>query len=266
MDSDFGKILKSKRELKNLSIEYISKHTRISKRFIKKLEESNLEGIPSFYQKYFFKTYAQFLGLVHINEPNYQIDIANNFKLESEELKRSGVSIFKYKPQFFNSFLLRVIFPSTLILLIAILVNNMERKENAYLERLVNIGNNLSEVSSLESENNAYIIEEEFEIDKVEKELSTVVNLESSEEVYIQPSSKSLTLFFSDEVWVELKNKEEVVISRVFQKNDQINIEAVDSDNLFITSGNLGLISVNIDNSKVKALGLRGEIGRKKIF
>jgi hypothetical protein len=76
----------------------------------------------------------------------------------------------------------------------------------------------------------------------------------------------SLVLYFKDEVWIEIENAQEILLSRVFQKNDRISLEVLKEDNLFITSGNLGLITVKTNNSEEKTSCLNGEIGRKKIF
>ena len=43
-------------------------------------------------------------------------------------------------------------------------------------------------------------------------------------------------------------------------------LEVIKEDEIFITSGNVGLIRVETNCSPEKVLGLNGEIGRKKLF
>jgi len=58
-----GEILRFKREEKNLSIEEISLNTKISKRILKKIEDSDFSNMSSFQKRYFTKNYAKFLGI-----------------------------------------------------------------------------------------------------------------------------------------------------------------------------------------------------------
>ncbi len=63
MDSP-GKCLKRERELRNLSIEEVSKSTRIKESFLKALEEDRYDLCPPpFYVKGFLMNYARYLGL-----------------------------------------------------------------------------------------------------------------------------------------------------------------------------------------------------------
>ena len=89
----------------------------------------------------------------------------------------------------------------------------------------------------------------------------------STDEIFNnEVSNEILFLYFKDEVWIEIKNTQEILFSRVFQKNEEISLEVVKDTDIFVTSGNLGLVTVKTNHSEVKALGLNGEIGRKKIF
>jgi len=63
MDSP-GKHLKQERELRNLSLDEVSKSTRIQKHFIKAMEEDRFDLCPPpFYVKGFLANYARYLGL-----------------------------------------------------------------------------------------------------------------------------------------------------------------------------------------------------------
>ena len=63
MDSP-GKHLKQERELRNLSLDEVSKSTRIKKHFIKAIEEDRFDLCPPpFYVKGFLANYARYLGV-----------------------------------------------------------------------------------------------------------------------------------------------------------------------------------------------------------
>ena len=63
MEKPPGEILRLKRKEKNLSIEEISFNTKIPKRILKKIEDSDYSNMSSFQKKYFVKNYANFLGI-----------------------------------------------------------------------------------------------------------------------------------------------------------------------------------------------------------
>ena len=63
MDSP-GKHLKTERELRNLSLEEVSKSTRIKEQFLRAIEEDRYDLCPSpFYVKGFLTSYGRFLGI-----------------------------------------------------------------------------------------------------------------------------------------------------------------------------------------------------------
>ena len=76
----------------------------------------------------------------------------------------------------------------------------------------------------------------------------------------------SLSILFDNEVWVEVDNSKEILISHVFKEGEELNLEVSKNDKIFVTSGNMGLISIKVNNGQIKFLGSMGEIGRKQIF
>ena len=76
----------------------------------------------------------------------------------------------------------------------------------------------------------------------------------------------SLSILFENEVWIEVDNTEEILISQVFKEGEELNLEVSKNDEIFVTSGNMGLISIKVNNGQIKFLGSIGEIGRKQIF
>ena len=93
------------------------------------------------------------------------------------------------------------------------------------------------------------------------------INLETKEnKIDINSNFSKLTLFFNGEVWVEISNLNEVIVRKVFNKGDELSLDLVKDDEIFVTSGNLGLISMKHRQQEIKSLGIKGEIGRKQIF
>ena len=255
-----GKILKLKREETNLSIEEISFNTKISKRILKKIEDSDFSNMSSFQRKYFIKNYAIFLGIenkIESTEIYNKVDLLK--KEENLDVGNSKVIIFDY---LFPKILIPILILTTaIIIFFSYEINN---NNNYYLEKLTVIDNKLSgdlyneiDNSSLINDLHAY----NFQI------LGPKVESISTQDIEAEGiPNEILFLYFKDEVWIEIENDKEVLISRIFQKNDEISLEVVREENVFITSGNLGSITIKTNHSEEQALGSNGEIGRKKIF
>ena len=74
-----GKILKLKREEKNLSLEDISRSTKISKRILKKIEVSDFSNMSYFQKKYFIKNYSKILGIfIQLITPEFSLFLISN--------------------------------------------------------------------------------------------------------------------------------------------------------------------------------------------
>ncbi len=258
MEKLSGEILRFKREEKNLSIEEISLNTKISKRILKKIEDSDFSNMSSFQKKYFIKNYAKLLGI------DNKFKFTETYREDDLLTKEENSNVVS-----FNNINIDGIFPKILMLILifttAIIVFfSYERNNNNYLERLTAIDNKLSGdlykgVDNIPLTDNLLI--ENVQI--VEPKLEPI----SNEDIFIEEApNKILFLNFNDEVWVEIGNDQEILISRIFQKNDEISLEIIKDDNVFITSGNLGSITVKTNHSEEKTLGLNGEIGRKKLF
>ena len=246
-----GTILKLKRKELNLSLDEVSSITKISKRILKKIEDSDFIKMSSSQEKYLVKNYANFIGI----KSEIEFTRKNEDLLANKE--NSRISIFEY---FFLNLLM-----SLLIIIVAIIFYyNYERNNISYLEKLVDIDNHLSNSFSKKIEKDQTIndyIDDNFGLEKYRVE--TVSNKGTSSQ---DDTTEILSLSFSDEVWIEIKDNKEIILNGVFQKSDVITLEVIKKDNIFITSGNLGLISIKTNHSNEKTLGLNGEIGRKKLF
>ena len=246
-----GTILKLKRKELNLSLDEVSSITKISKRILKKIEDSDFIKMSSSQEKYLVKNYANFIGI----KSEIEFTRKNEDLLANKE--NSRISIFEY-------FFLNLLMPLLIIIVAIIFYYNYERNNISYLEKLVDIDNHLSNSFSKKIEKDQTIndyIDDNFGLEKYRVE--PVSNKDTSSQ---DDTTEILSLSFSDEVWIEIKDNKEIILNGVFQKSDVITLEVIKKDNIFITSGNLGLISIKTSHSNEKTLGLNGEIGRKKLF
>ena len=246
-----GTILKLKRKELNLSLDEVSSITKISKRILKKIEDSDFIKMSSSQEKYLVKNYANFIGI----KSEIEFTRKNEDLLANKE--NSRISIFEY-------FFLNLLMPLLIIIVAIIFYYNYERNNISYLEKLVDIDNHLSNSFSKKIEKDQTIndyIDDNFGLEKYRVEPVSNKGTSSQDD-----TTEILSLSFSDEVWIEIKDNKEIILNGVFQKSDAITLEVIKKDNIFITSGNLGLISIKTNHSNEKTLGLNGEIGRKKLF
>tara|TARA_B100000029_G_scaffold267571_1_gene263261 strand:- start:302 stop:1081 length:780 start_codon:yes stop_codon:yes gene_type:complete len=259
MENYSGEIFRLKREEIDLSIEEVSSYTKISKHILKKIEDSDLKNISVFQKKYFTRAYAKFLGIDEV------VRSENIFKEETLILKGKDFNI-GISSIINNNYVFPRIIISILILFSFIFIFLGYQKSNhSYLEKLVYIDNKLSEDSSIGDEDeNLYINNLPYDnIQSIEPQVESV----STKDIFNKNTLNNvLYLYFKGEVWIEIENDEEIILSRVFQKDEEVSLEVIKEDSVFITSGNLGLITVKTNHSEEKELGLNGEIGRKKIF
>ena len=246
-----GTILKLRRKELNLSLDEVSSITKISKRILKKIEDSDFIKMSSSQEKYLVKNYANFIGI----KSEIEFTRKNEDLLANKE--NSRISIFEY-------FFLNLLMPLLIIIVAIIFYYNYERNNISYLEKLVDIDNHLSNSFSKKIEKDQTIndyIDDNFGLEKYRVEPVSNKGTSSQDD-----TTEILSLSFSDEVWIEIKDNKEIILNGVFQKSDVITLEVIKKDNIFITSGNLGLISIKTNHSNEKTLGLNGEIGRKKLF
>ncbi|MCP2519857.1 helix-turn-helix domain-containing protein [Candidatus Aminicenantes bacterium AC-335-A11] len=96
---NFGEELKKEREARNISLEEISKATKIHINFLRAIEENNFEALPGeFFIKNFIKAYANYLGLDEREVLNryYQIRPKLNFKSEGalKQIERKNIYFY----------------------------------------------------------------------------------------------------------------------------------------------------------------------------
>ena len=255
----FGDVLRLKREERNLSIEEVGLNTKISKRILKKIEDSDFSNISSFQKKYFTKNYAKFLGV------NYKIESNEIYKNDDLLKKEENLHVVNFNTIIADYFSSNILILTLIVTTAIIIFFSYERNDDNYLDRLSAIDNKLSGDSFKKEANNDPMTDNPL-IDNVQI-VESRLEPASTGDIFVEETpNEILSLSFNDEVWIKIENDQEILISRIFQKNEEISFEVIKEDNVYITSGNLGSITLKTNNSEEKVLGLYGEIGRKKLF
>tara|TARA_B100001123_G_scaffold382273_1_gene453320 strand:+ start:477 stop:1256 length:780 start_codon:yes stop_codon:yes gene_type:complete len=255
----FGDVLRLKREERNLSIEEVCLNTKISKRILKKIEDSDFSNISSFQKKYFTKNYAKFLGV------NYKIESTEIYKNNDLLKKEENLHVVNFNTIIVDYFSSNILILTLIVTTAIIIFFSYERNDDNYLDKLSAIDNKLSGDLYKKEVDNSPVINNSL-IDSVQI-VESIVEPVSTGNIFVEEiPNEILSLSFNDEVWIKIENDQEILISRIFQKNEKISFEVIKEDNVYITSGNLGSITIKTNNAEEKVLGLNGEIGRKKLF
>lgn len=255
--------LKKQREAKNCSIYDLSKETKISKKVIHKIENLNENEVDTFPQKHLLFLYAKHLG---VETPEKNIHSTNSSTVNISELSNNLI-VSNSILSLINNFKFQILFPLFLVVMI-LSFNHFLKQNSLSVEYKIN---NTETISSNNMEN--YLSENRlFNFDEIDTEKfnPSFGNSKQSASLFDNKQNLqetvSLSIIFENEVWIEVDNLKEILISQVFKEGEELNLEVSISDKIFVTSGNMGLISIKVNNGQVKFLGSMGEIGRKQVF
>ena len=255
--------LKNQREAKGCSVDDLSKETKISKKVIFKIENLNESEVDTFPQRHLLFLYAKHLG---VEVPTKKITFTHS-SIENSSKLSNNLSEANYTLSLINNFKFQILLP--LFLVVIILSFNYSLKNNNLSVELKL--DNTEIITQNDLENN--LAENKFpnfnqtNTEKLNPSLSNSkrsASLSDNKQNFLE--TVSLSILFGNEVWIEIDNSKEILISQVFKEGDELNLEVSKNDEIFVTSGNLGLISIKVNNGKIKFLGSMGEIGRKQIF
>ena len=255
--------LKKQREAKDCSIDDLSKETKISKQVIFNIENLNENEVESFPQRHLLFLYAKHLG---VEVPEKKIILTHASKENSIELP-NNLTTANTALSIINNFKFQIIFP---LLLVVIIVSFNYYFKNNYSAAELKLDN--IEIISQNNLENDYSKNRFFNFDvagteKLNPFLSnSKISTSLSDNKQNFNETVSLSILFDNEVWIEVDNSKEILISKVFKEGEELNLEVSKKDEIFITSGNMGLISIKLNNGQIKFLGSIGEIGRKQIF
>jgi cytoskeletal protein RodZ len=253
--------LKSQREARGCSVDDLSKETKISKKVIFKIENLNESEVDSFPQRHLLFLYAKHLG---VEVPEKKITFTHS-SIENSSKLSNNLSAANSNLSRINNFKFQILLP--LFLVVIILSFNYSLKNNNLsvelkldnTEIITDLENNLAK--------NRFFNFNQTNIEKLNPSISNSkrsAGLSDNKQNFSE--TVSLSILFDNEVWIEVDNSKEILISQVFKEGEELNLEVSKNDEIFVTSGNMGLISIKVNNGQIKFLGSIGEIGRKQIF
>ncbi len=236
-----GTIFKEEREKKKVSIEEVSKITKLSKSIILAIENDNFEDLPGgFFNRGILRTYAEFL----------EIDskkILEMYEKTFRKREENGNKILKvkenFKPIFFSKKM--VILIITLIILLffiwLLIPKGFSKKDFREMQKLKKTS-----------------IKKSFEREKESKTIGLKKSLRNrklnEKEVKINGSTQyydnnilNINIIFNDQCWVEMKKGNNIIVSRLFYKGEKFKVKG----KVFtIKFGNPGAVVLFINNKK----------------
>ena len=265
MSNSIAQKLRKTRLQKKISLDDVFVKTKISKFIIRKFELLDDNQIFLMPQSHLLKTYANFSNIQINNRVN-----KSHINKDMKNVKSSNNLLATNFFHLLNFFTFKFYAPLFVIGIIIFLNINFKENKSLYSKIIDNSELDVSSdtINQLSENKTSYAIQDTLDMlsEKTSKTFKNI-NLETKEnKIDINSNFSKLTLFFNGEVWVEISNLNEVIVRKVFNKGDELRLDLVKDDEIFVTSGNLGLISMKQRQQEIKSLGIKGEIGRKQIF
>ena len=255
-----GQILKGYREKRGYSLDKVSNKTKISIQNIQNLEEGKFDLIGGlFYQKSFLKLYSKALRISHrkiletFDEEKKTADgEEKNLSSETNNIGKIWTPLIADKIPTFQ-----LIFFASLGLIIFFLANF-----------ITDTGETGGKLAAIEPRNEVKLerIEENLvdEIEKIKKNKETPikqtnVNIDDLENFNTQDYSSFLRqIIAKEDVWIEIKDKDEnILISMILKKDESLNLPP-DKEEIIISASNAGALILknrNLDHSDLGTFG-----------
>ena len=255
--------LKHQREARGCSVDDLSKETKISKKVIYKIEDLDESEVDLFPQKHLLFLYAKHLG---VEVPEKKITFTHS-SIENSSKLSNNLTVANFTLSLINNFKFQILLP--LFLVVIILSFNYSLKNNNLSVELKLDNTEIITQNDLENNlaENRFFNFNQTNTEKLNLPLSNSkqsASLSDNKQNFLE--TVSLSILFDNEVWIEVDNTKEILISQVFKEGEKLILEVSKNEEIFVTSGNMGLISIKVNNGQIKFLGSIGEIGRKQIF
>jgi cytoskeletal protein RodZ len=262
----FAKELKSFRESKEVSLQYIASRTKIDIKFLQAIEEGNFEILPDLYIRAFIKEYAQVADF-DVTEVLKKYELARKGMIEDKSNQEKDT---KEKESVSD------IIPEQKRLSNEVMDPNDELVEENIKQKGPVVKNTLSNKPILYIVFGVIIIlistyfiflgdEPKIEIETTSGELSRSTenrfeieeNL-SQESIIPQDDSLKLALKASARVWVKILSDNKIVFQNIMSENEQITFKA--EKEFRVSVGNAGLLTMELNNKQLKVPGSKGEL------
>lgn len=266
-----GQILKKAREKRKLSIDEIARKLHIRASFLEALETGHYYVFPGLaYGVGFLRTYAEFLGLD-------SKELILKFHAETSEIKSEPMEMpIPQNHNLMPSF--RTILMSIIVLLIAYLVWYITMTLTSTVPQQDPVLVVTEETQDPASESFSktavplmapvpVVPEAPIIADSVAPSATNVVMKEgvkggkvsTAPKIYGVPQSERLSLLANEEVWIEVREGDRVVLEEVLYPGDRYNAPA-DSSGLVLTTANAGALTVLVNGRAGKPLGGKGTL------
>lgn len=265
-----GVLLQQKRESLNIEISTVAETLCIRESFLMALEKGDYTVFPALvYAAGFLRSYASYLGM----------DVKPlmvKFRKETEHLKEDMAEIPAVVSK--NVIPTRKFLFLLFLLIISVFcfVSYCSKKEIPPVQEqktaseLLEDKTPLVEEAPVSSDDLVANVQktdvEKQDVTALSAELKALVPVQKDEgsnlfsgEKYGVKEGNRVSVLATDKVWIEVKNNNEVVFSKVLNKGDSYNppLDAVDYE---LRTGNAGALSVYVDGEFKKVLGKKGHV------
>ncbi len=238
--NSIGKELKKQRELRGISLEEIANSTKISMRFLKAIEEDNLDVLPAgVYRKNFIASYAKYIGI----NPE---DILAFYRNEKE---KEGFNIPEEKAKGIKYLWGLLI---AIILVVGLGVYSFNVIKKSYTNSIKKVGNR-----NIKIKDNKNV--------KENKREQIILKEGSSSESFVKEDVFDIKIIAIEDSWIEMILENEVAYNWLLRKGEE-RVFKVRDKITFRKIGNAGGIILYYNNKKLKPLGKQGEVIKNLIL
>jgi len=231
--------LKRAREGKNLTLADISRKTRISEKFLEKIERGTYDFAPEPYVRAFIRSYARVVGL-NPDEIIKQYESEISPKKTGEEKKEEKKFEFDLE-SFISENLLWIIGGFIAIVLIALIFIGVEKEQTNSAKKIQkkSFETAVEEISKVNSAEGVKLAEEKID-------------------------SLNLKIISTDSVWFSVIIDSSQVKEFLMPPNASLSLKA--KDNFNFTIGNAGGIKFILNGHELEAVGKSGTVVRNYII
>lgn len=225
-----GQELKRERELRGISLKEISDATKINLRFLRALEEDQLDVLPEkFFTKSIIRAYAKYVGLEEDTVLNnyYETALLQKQTLEDEEEKKE---VFRAIPRKKKNLLIFALISITFLAILICLYFIFQKKENSI------------PVETLPPPTFS------------QRNISPPPATEPEEEEY----GLNLEISFQQKTWLQVYADGEIKLNGIKQPGELVQIRALEE--FLIHLGNAGGITYTLNNKRGRKLGVSGAV------
>ena len=253
-------ILKQERLKKGLSLEDVSKQTKINVLFLEHIENGQFDKLPSYAHAFgFVKSYASFLKLdqkeIEANfKENYPKEAFQKREIEKVEDKAQPKISKKLNTKYLSIFILGVVF----IFLILVYFNGKKTVTDELSNYPASIIDNQTKVPEKNDNNshtdntseNVSVINDNSDVKFDPKEIADKI---FNDESKMKQPEKVVTLYFNDICWIHMKTDNETDYDFIAEKDLIKNIRF----NKFfkIDIGNAASVSIKYKDQLIENLG-----------